>query len=99
MIRWFCALTGSSIDHLLCLVQVKEHTMTEQPTTLPVDVDDDLMPAGQAQAILDLLQSWDDDDPEEQRETWKELKRLVGEDRLSERPLFDEHGTREQRRR
>jgi hypothetical protein len=62
--------------------------MTEQPATLPIDVDEELLPAEQAQAILDLLQSWDDDDPEEQRETWEELKRHLDEDRLSDRPLF-----------
>jgi hypothetical protein len=35
----------------------------------------------------------------EQREAWEELKRLLDEDRLSERPLYDEYGTPEEGRR
>ena len=40
------------------------------------------------QAVIDLLNSWDDDDPEEQRETWAFLKQALDEDRLSYRKLF-----------
>lgn len=44
------------------------------------------------QALLDLLTSWIEDDDEEsiaeQRETWEYLKRVLDEDRLSDRKLF-----------
>ncbi len=60
----------------------------EQPITLPVETDEDQLPADQAQAILDLLRSWEDDDPEEQRETLAYLQAALDEDRLSNRKLF-----------
>ena len=62
----------------------------EQPVTLPVEIDEDQGVYGppQTQAILDLLQSWEDDDPEEQRETWEYLKVALDEDRLGARKLF-----------
>ena len=62
----------------------------EQPVTLPVEIDEDQGVYGppQTQAILDLLQSWEDDDPEEQRETWEYLKKALDEDRLGARKLF-----------
>jgi DNA-directed RNA polymerase subunit F len=44
------------------------------------------------QAAIDLLTSWLEDDDEEsiaeQRETWAYLKRVLDEDRLSDRKLF-----------
>ncbi len=40
------------------------------------------------QAAIDLLESWDTDDPEEQRETWAFLKQALDEDRLSDRKFF-----------
>jgi hypothetical protein len=40
-------------------------------------------------AILDLVQSWiDEDDAEEQKETGEYLIQPLDEDRLSDRPLF-----------
>ncbi len=62
----------------------------EQPVTLPVEIDEDqrVYRPPQPQAILDLLQSWEDDDPEEQRETWEYLKKALDEDRLGARKLF-----------
>lgn len=41
-------------------------------------------------AVIDLLDSWEQDDPEEQRETWALLKQTIDEDRLSYRKLFPE---------
>jgi hypothetical protein len=42
------------------------------------------------QALIALLDSWEQDDAEEQRETWSILKRALDEDRLSYRKLFPE---------
>ena len=40
--------------------------------------------------LENLFQSWEeqDDDEEEQKETWEYLRRVLDEDRLSNRPLF-----------
>jgi len=38
--------------------------------------------------LIDLLQSWMDDDEDEQQETGAFLIRAMDEDRLSDRPLF-----------
>lgn len=40
------------------------------------------------QAVIDLLNAWEQEDEEEQRETWEFLKRALDEDRLSFRKLF-----------
>lgn len=55
----------------------------EQPITLPVATDEDQGVYGppNTEALLALLQSWDDDDPEEQRETLLYLQRVLDEDR------------------
>jgi endonuclease/exonuclease/phosphatase family metal-dependent hydrolase len=37
---------------------------------------------------IKLLQSWREDDEEEQKETWEYLKQALDEDRLSDRKLF-----------
>jgi tetratricopeptide (TPR) repeat protein len=46
------------------------------------------LPPIDAGAALALLQSWYEEDPREQRETWKYLKKALDEDRLSDRKLF-----------
>ena len=39
--------------------------------------------------LENLFQSWEEqDDEEEQKETWEYLRRVLDEDRLSNRPLF-----------
>ena len=40
------------------------------------------------QVVIDLLNAWEQEDEEEQRETWEFLKRALDEDRLSFRKLF-----------
>lgn len=40
------------------------------------------------QATIDLLQSWQEGDEQEQRETWEYLKKALDEDRPSQRKLF-----------
>jgi hypothetical protein len=44
------------------------------------------------QPAIELLRSWmetkDEDDAAEQRETWEYLKKVLDEDRLSDRKLF-----------
>ena len=37
---------------------------------------------------IKLLQSWREDDEEEQKETWEYLKQALDQDRLSDRKLF-----------
>lgn len=62
----------------------------EQPITLPIDSEEDqgVYATPDAEALLALLQSWDEDDPEEQRETWEYLKVALDEDRMGARKLF-----------
>lgn len=53
------------------------------------DAQDELIiPLIDVQAAVDLLQSWFDEDPQAQRETWEYLKVALDEDRLSDRKLF-----------
>jgi hypothetical protein len=40
------------------------------------------------QAAIEMLQEWDQEDPEEQRVTWEFLQRVLDEDRPSFRKLF-----------
>jgi hypothetical protein len=40
------------------------------------------------QAALEMLHQWDQEDPDEQRETWEFLKRALDEDRPGQRQLF-----------
>lgn len=46
------------------------------------------LPPHDADAAIALLQSWYEDDPQEQKETWEYLKVALDEDRLSSRKLF-----------
>jgi hypothetical protein len=39
-------------------------------------------------AAIQLLQSWRNEDSQEQRETWEFLKQAIDEDRLSDRKFF-----------
>lgn len=39
-------------------------------------------------AVIDLLNAWEQEDAEEQRETVEYLMRVLDEDRTSSRPLF-----------
>ena len=39
-------------------------------------------------AALEMLRDWDQEDPEEQRETWEILKHTLDEDRPGQRKLF-----------
>lgn len=42
----------------------------------------------QQKAAIELLRSWREGDQQEQQETWDYLKRVLDEDRLSDRKLF-----------
>ena len=46
------------------------------------------LPATDAESAIALLQSWCDEDAQEQRETWEFLKTALDQDRLSDRKLF-----------
>ncbi len=63
----------------------------EQGVTIPAEAEERReQQMRRNQAVIDLLNSWEDDDPEEQRETWAFLKQALDEDRLSYRKLFPE---------
>ena len=63
----------------------------EQDLTLPAEVEEQREEQiRRNQAVIDLLNSWEHEDPEEQRETWAFLKQALDEDRLSYRKLFPE---------
>ncbi len=63
----------------------------EQGVTIPAEAEKQReQQMRRNQAVIDLLNSWEDDDPEEQRETWAFLKQALDEDRLSYRKLFPE---------
>jgi hypothetical protein len=50
-----------------------------------------LQKPAQSQVLSRLLQSWEDEDNElEQRETWKYLRQVLDQDRLSDRPFWQE---------
>ena len=61
----------------------------EQDGTIPAEAEEQREEQlRRNQAVIDLLNSWDAGDPEEQRETWAFLKQALDEDRLSYRKLF-----------
>ena len=62
----------------------------KQPITQPDRLDEELVQEQirRNQAALEMLQEWDQDDPEEQRITWEFLKRALDEDREGQRKLF-----------
>ena len=61
----------------------------QQTTTVPVESGEhDAEQMRRNQAVIDLLNSWENDDPEEQAETWTYLKWALDEERLSYRKLF-----------
>ena len=39
-------------------------------------------------ALVQLLKSWREEDEQEQRDTWEQLKQALDQDRLSNRKLF-----------
>lgn len=46
------------------------------------------LPPSDADVAVALLQSWYEEDPADQRDTWEKLKAVLGEERLSDRELF-----------
>ena len=62
----------------------------KQPLTPPAEADEDQGIYGppNVEALLALLQSWDDDDPDEQRDTLAYRQVVLDEDRLGTRKLF-----------
>ena len=51
------------------------------------------------QAVLQLLQTWRTTDAQEQAETWTIIKSALEEDRLSDRPCFNEYSGLSRKRR
>ena len=60
----------------------------EQPVIVPVEQHEDQDQTSQAQAMLALFRAWEDEDPEEQRETLAYLQQALNEDRPGARKLF-----------
>ena len=55
--------------------------MTEAGISAPVEHDEEQI--HQNQALIALLKSWEDDDPEDQRETWAILQEALPRDRFN----------------
>jgi hypothetical protein len=55
--------------------------MTEVGVSTPVERDEEQIQ--QNQALIALLKSWEDDDPEDQRETWAILQATLPRDRFN----------------
>lgn len=69
------------------MAQRESQQERDSPTTEPIEQETPVI----NQAAIDLLTSWLEDDEEsiaEQKETWAYLKRVLDEDRLSDRKLF-----------
>jgi len=65
--------------------------MPKNPPAQPAQTPDAVSsshPRQDPQAVIRVLRSWCEDDPDEQRETWEFLRRALDEDRLSDRKLF-----------
>ena len=70
------------------------NSIKELPMYLKTEprVDDDgwILPQMNVDAAVELLKSWYEEDPDEQKKNWEKLKVALDEDRLSERKLFNE---------
>ena len=66
----------------------KDEAHTVVPTTPDERTAETELPANDVESAVALLQSWNDEDEQEQRETWEFLKTALDQDRLSDRKLF-----------
>lgn len=66
----------------------KDEARTDETTRLDERAAETELPATDVGSAVALLQSWNDEDEQEQRETWAFLKAALDEDRLSDRKLF-----------
>ncbi len=66
----------------------KDETRTDETTGPDERAAETELPATDVESAVALLQSWNDEDEQEQRETWAFLKAALDEDRLSDRKLF-----------
>ncbi len=69
-------------------VTEKDETLAEESKRRDESVAEMELPAADAESAVALLQSWCDEDAQEQRETWTFLKTALDQDRLSDRKLF-----------
>ncbi len=69
-------------------VTEKDETLAEASKRRDESAAEMELPAADAESAVALLQSWCDEDAQEQRETWTFLKTALDEDRLSDRKLF-----------
>jgi hypothetical protein len=63
-------------------VTEKDETLAEDKELQNESATEIELPAADVETAIALLQSWCDEDAEEQRETWEFLKRALDEDRL-----------------
>lgn len=66
----------------------KDEALADEPTAPNERAAETELPATDLESAVALLQSWNDEDEQEQRETWEFLKTALDEDRLSDRKLF-----------
>jgi hypothetical protein len=66
----------------------KDKNLAEEPERGDEDAMESELPAIDAESTAALLQSWCNEDAQEQRETWEFLKTALDQDRLSNRKLF-----------
>ncbi len=69
-------------------VTEKDETLAEESKRRDESVAEMELPAADAESAIALLQSWCDEDAQEQRETWTFLKTALDQDRLSDHKLF-----------
>jgi hypothetical protein len=69
-------------------VTEKDETLAEGTELHDESAKEMALPATNVESAIALLQSWCDEDAEEQRETWEFLKTALEQDRLSNRKLF-----------
>ena len=69
-------------------VTEKDETLAEESKRRDESGAELELPAADAESAIALLQSWCDEDAQEQRETWTFLKTALDQDRLSDRKLF-----------
>jgi hypothetical protein len=66
----------------------KDETLAKETKPQDENAAEMELPATNPESAIALLQSWCEEDAEEQRETWEFLKTALDEDRLSDRKLF-----------
>lgn len=75
-------------DRVAFLNELEQSGRTISESVIESDQQSADLPPINVEAAVALLQSWNEEDAGEQRETWEYLKKALDEDRLSDRKLF-----------